>query len=129
MGWGLGNYEGRDVGYGVPAWCDHPACNAEIDRGLAHVCGNMHGGDGRGCGLYFCSAHLLLVDDPDSDGMSQLCERCVELDEDGQAIEAFPAKPDHPEWIAWKLTSESWAWWRGENPEAVAALRAVLNGQ
>jgi hypothetical protein len=41
MSWAIG-YDGRwkrDIGYGVPAYCDHPGCNEEIDRGLAHVCG------------------------------------------------------------------------------------------
>ena len=35
MGWSLG-YDGRwkrDIGYGVPAVCDFPGCNEEIDRG------------------------------------------------------------------------------------------------
>ncbi len=45
MGWSLGHDNrwgkfGRDIGYGVPAICDHPGCNAEIDRGLSYVCGN-----------------------------------------------------------------------------------------
>lgn len=41
MGWSIGfdsNWN-RDIGYGVPAFCDHPGCTAEIDRGLAYVCG------------------------------------------------------------------------------------------
>lgn len=42
MGWSIGydNNWKRDIGYGVPATCDHPDCNEEIDRGLAYVCGN-----------------------------------------------------------------------------------------
>jgi len=48
MSWAIG-YDTRwqrDVGYGVPAWCDHPGCEAEIDRGLSYVCGNEpYGGD------------------------------------------------------------------------------------
>ena len=55
MGWSLGydsNWN-RDIGYGVPAYCDHPYCNEEIDRGLSYVCGDaLYGGD-RGCGLFF----------------------------------------------------------------------------
>ncbi len=37
MGWSIGyddNWK-RDIGYGVRATCDHPACNAKIDRGLS----------------------------------------------------------------------------------------------
>ena len=41
MGWSIGfdTRWNRDIGYGVPAYCDHPGCNKEIDRGLSHVCG------------------------------------------------------------------------------------------
>ena len=40
MGWSLGFDDkwNRDIGYGVPAYCDHPKCSVEIDRGLAYVC-------------------------------------------------------------------------------------------
>ena len=48
MGWSIGydsNWD-RDIGYGVPAYCDHPDCNEEIDRGLSYVCGGEpYGGD------------------------------------------------------------------------------------
>lgn len=39
MGWSVGFDENwqRDIGYGVPAYCDHPQCKAEIDRGLDYV--------------------------------------------------------------------------------------------
>ena len=59
MGWSLGfddNWN-RDIGYGVPAICDHPECNKEINRGLAHVCGDEPYGGDDGCGLYFCDEH------------------------------------------------------------------------
>lgn len=112
MGWAIGFDRdwNRDIGYGVPAFCDHPDCNAEIDRGLAYVCKGEepHGGDG--CGLYFCSAHLSF------DG----CDRCSE----GQS--PFTAKPDHPEWIRHKLTDDSWKKWRSTRPDELAAARAVL---
>ncbi len=41
MSWAVGFDETwqRDIGYGVPAYCDHPGCMAEIDRGLSYVCG------------------------------------------------------------------------------------------
>ncbi len=119
MGWSIGfdsNWD-RDIGYGVPATCDHPGCNEKIDRGIAHVCGGEPYGGDEGCGLYFCSKHLNLgVDGKDH----QICDRCSE------GKEAFDAKPDHREWIEWKLTDASWAQWRDENQEAVAAMRAAL---
>lgn len=50
---------GRDVGYGIPATCDHPGCDARIDRGMAHACGGGHGSGEWDCDQYFCSDHLV----------------------------------------------------------------------
>lgn len=103
MGWSIG-YDTkwkRDIGYGVPAICDHPGCFVAIDRGLAYVCAGSepYGGDD-GCGLFFCDKH--------SSPGRHLCERCC-------CFEApFPPKPDTVEWINWKETEESWAPWRAE---------------
>jgi hypothetical protein len=113
VSWAIG-YDGtwkRDIGYGVPAYCDSPRCTEVIDRGLGYVCCNQepYGGE-RGCGLYFCSKHRV-----DSLGR---CTRCH------NHRTPYAAKPDHPDWINWKLTDESWARWRSENPDEVAALRA-----
>jgi hypothetical protein len=73
MGWAFCGQDekGRDIGYGVKAKCDHLGCAADIDRGLGCVCGGMHGGDGKGCGGYFCGAHLSYA------GGTQLCEKCA----------------------------------------------------
>lgn len=112
MGWSLGwdSTWNRDIGYGVPAFCDHPDCSEEIDRGLGYVCCDEEpwGGDD-GCGLYFCGKHHK---------GRQVCERCA----DGR--NPFEPKPDHPRWIQWKLTDESWAEWRANNPAEVARLCA-----
>lgn len=92
MSWALGfdDKNDRDIGYGVPAFCDHPECSAEIDRGLAYRCG--------GCRLYFCSRHQM--------GSHQRCQRCVL----GQV--PFDPKPDHPQWVEHKERHPSWAKWR-----------------
>lgn len=101
MSWAVGfdtNWH-RDVGYGVPATCDHPGCGEIIDRGLGYVCGGQPYGGEHGCGLFFCSAHLV--------GISpQTCERC--------ATNQPPFKPtdDAPEWTAHKITHPSWSEWR-----------------
>lgn len=112
MGWSIG-YDptwNRDIGYGVPAICDHPDCNEEIDRGLGYVCGNApYGGDSH-CGLYFCPRH----------GGGTSCERCDE------GLEPFEPKPDTAEWIAFKLSDESWATWRQQCPAEVAEAKQVL---
>lgn len=112
MGWSIGFDEHwqRDIGYGVPAYCDQPGCDAEIHRGLAFVCGGEPYGGERGCGLYFCAKHLFLQDAAyaHSEDVAQLCERCS----DGQP--PFEPKPDHPAWIRHKQTHPSWAEWRAE---------------
>ena len=109
MGWSIGwdSKWSRDIGYGVPAYCDDPRCRRVIDRGLSYVCGGEPYGGDHGCGLYFCSRHLHYADEHNY----QVCERC----RDGK--EAFYAKPDHPKWIHWKETDDSWATWRKERDE------------
>ncbi len=99
MGWSIGydSHWERDVGYGVPAMCDYPSCDAEIDRGLAYVCGyEPHGGD-RGCGLFFCGEHL---------GVDSLCDRCV------KGLEPFEPTLDTLQWTTHKATHPSWEAWR-----------------
>lgn len=99
MGWSVGYDEHwkRDIGYGVPAWCDHPDCTKEIDRGLAYVCCGQEPYGGKGCGLYFCYAHQT--------GYGK-CEKCA------KRRVPFKPKADHPMWIVHKLTDPSWAEWR-----------------
>jgi len=112
MSWAIGfdaNWN-RDIGYGVPAICDHPGCGKKIDRGLAHVCCGEEPYGGDGCGLYFCEDHLTF------DG----CARC----ENGK--EPFKPTPDVTEWIEWKLTDDSWKRWRDENADEVKTMRAEL---
>lgn len=112
MGWSLGYDENwkRDIGYGVPAICDHPGCNAIIDRGLGHVCGGEPYGGDDGCGLYFCGKHLI----------GNLCERC------NKGGEPFTPTPDVIEWIEFKITDASWKLWREENQIEVLELRIVF---
>lgn len=111
MGWSCG-YDTtwkRDIGYGVPALCDQPNCNAEIDRGLSYVCGGRPYGGEYGCGLYFCCNHLWMIDrtlDDSEPAVIQLCEPCSDC------ATPFEAKPDVQEWVDFKLTDESWAEWR-----------------
>jgi hypothetical protein len=118
MGWSIGfdSRWNRDIGYGVPARCDYPGCAADIDRGLAYVCGGEPYGGEDGCGLYFCGEHLLLVA---GGSHRQQCERCIA----GQP--PFEATPDTREWIEWKLTDESWEAWRDENPQAVSVMKTA----
>lgn len=104
MSWAIGydSERDRDIGYGVPAFCDHPGCKAEIDRGLSYRCGEIHEDDG--CGLYFCADHREFVDDK----RGQFCERCR------AGEDPFAPSPDHPSWLEHKETDPSWANWRAE---------------
>lgn len=121
MGWSLGrdhNWQ-RDIGYGVPAYCDHPECNEKIDRGLSYVCGGEPYGGEFGCGLFFCSEHQLMSENEEQ-RCGFVCERCSE-----EKL-PFESKEDHPEWIEWKLKDGSWEQWRKENPELVEEMKEKL---
>ena len=120
MGWEIGFDTAwkRDIGYGVPAFCDHPGCGAEIDRGLGYVCGGDPYGGERGCGLFFCEKHQAYA--KRRGRTVQLCSRCL------RRRPPYSATPDHPEWIRHKLTDPSWGPWRAENPEQVAAMAEQL---
>ena len=118
MGWAVGydtNWQ-RDIGYGVPAKCDHPDCDEDISRGLAHVCGGEPYGGDHSCGLFFCDQHLYWhrLDHAGEEIIAFCCERCVE------GKEAFDPKPDTEEWTNHKMTCPTWAAWREENGIGVA---------
>jgi hypothetical protein len=113
MGWSIGfdSQWGRDIGYGVPAVCDHPRCEKASDRGLAYVCGGEPYGGDKGCGLYFCYAHL---------SADNRCARCR------NRKPPFTPKPDVPRWMRHKLKHSSWVRWRDENPSEVKELIGAL---
>ena len=108
----------RDIGYGVPSTCDHPGCGKQLNRGLSYVCGGEPYGGEHGCGLFFCGEHMHHEDRGEE--CPQLCERCA------AEQEPFEPTPDTAEWVEWKLTDESWGQWRAENPEEVAAMKALF---
>lgn len=125
MGWAIGYDEHwqRDIGYGVPAICDHPDCSEEIDRGLSYVCANQEPREGRGdkgggCGLYFCAQHLRAY--------GSKCERCAKY------RKPFKPKPDTLKWLYFKMVDPSWEEWRKENgltTEAVGIEGAAQEGE
>lgn len=117
MGYSIGydhNHK-RDIGYGVPSICDHPDCDQNIDRGLSYVCGTDPYGGENGCGLFFCSEHLHIVD------RDQLCINCC-----NQTGTQFEKKPDTEEWCTWKLNHDSWARWRLDFPDEVIKLKQLV---
>lgn len=118
MGWSIGydNTWKRDIGYGVPAHCDHPGCKTEIDRGLGYVCGGAPFGGESGCGLFVCSEHQRANSKCD-----QLCQHCAD-----RRRKKLAPSADHSEWMRWKLTDRSWQDWRDENPAEADAMEAEL---
>ena len=58
MGYGFCGKDdhGREFGYLVISTCDHPDCDAEIDRGMGFACGEDHFKD-HSCRGYYCADH------------------------------------------------------------------------
>ena len=94
---------GRPIGYHVSATCDHPDCTAEINRGLAFLCGDRHSQALLwGCGGFYCRLHLsahqctgfedLSMHSPRVEDGEQVC------DWDGDVWPCSPvrAAPDNP---------------------------------
>ena len=68
------NGERIPAGYAVQATCEEPRCHETIDRGLGSLCGEHPGGDGYGCGGYYCEAHLTGA--PNGE-IGTRCARCM----------------------------------------------------
>jgi hypothetical protein len=118
MGYSVYQVGHRWGGYGVPATCEHPDCNKEIDRGIAFACGGEPFSE-HGCDRYFCYKHLIYHQFNMGGGREcvQVCERCA------KRKSPFPYKPERPEWIKHLLTDDSWEEWRKQNPDAVKELK------
>ncbi len=132
---------GRYGGYGVPAWCDHPGCKEEIDRGMAFACGGEPFSE-LGCDKYFCSKHRqtecfddegnICQHEQDIDGgcvctCVEVCESCA-----GKSKEypyGFPYKPEHPTWVAHVLKDKSWAEWRRNHEHLKRKYKEMLKAQ
>jgi hypothetical protein len=76
---------GRPIGYAFEATCDEEGCEEEIDRGLGHACGGMHGEDEYSCERYFCGKHLVGGPYPEDYGITNwphprgpLCRSCAD---------------------------------------------------
>lgn len=81
MGWGYCGTDdrGRDIGYNIPATCDHEGCDEEIHRGIAYVCGNMHSNDEYSCGQYFCDKHQQNFVVNRFDEYLSVCDDCAKI--------------------------------------------------
>lgn len=127
MGYQIYKVGKRWGGYGVPAICEYPDCNEEIDRGISYACGGEPFSE-LGCDRYFCSKHKNYEYWDSKNGRwcrhKNDCDcECVEVCERCRANKPpFPYKPETSEWIKHLLTDESWAEWRKKNPEEVENL-------
>lgn len=98
MGWAdCGNDRaGRPIGYAFEATCDHPECDAKIDRGLSYACGDMHGEDVYWCDKYFCGQHLNYVT---IDGeCHRVCAACLKVFHEEIRAEVGCTCDHDPEW-------------------------------
>ena len=100
MGWGdCGtDSKGRPIGYVFEATCDHPGCNAEIDRGLSFACGGMHGELELGCEGYFCPKHMHMVKVVGYDHIDQLCAACYAVIQPFENDDGVAVIPDDFDW-------------------------------
>lgn len=83
MGWSYAIVNGKEIGYSVKATCDHPGCDAVINRGVDYACGDMHGAGSVSCDGYFCGKHKLGEAVDKGGHRVWTCENCnVPEDED-----------------------------------------------
>lgn len=124
---------GRWCGYGVPAYCDFPGCDQEIDRGVSYKCEREWGY------RYFDSdtGEELFEDeiyDPTRDVIEQEYQYYTdcggffcgthESHSDHDMFMEHP--PEHPVWLRHILTNATWREWRRENPSLVKRYRQEL---
>lgn len=121
MGYQIYKVGNRWGGYGVPAICEYPGCNEEIDRGMSYACGGEPFSE-HGCDRYFCEKHRVLhcFNAGGRRECVEVCERC------DKRKNPFPYKPEHPDWVKHLLTDKSWAKWRKENRGEVYKLKHNL---
>lgn len=129
MGYGVYKVGKRWGGYAVPAYCEHPACNEEVDRGMGCACGEEPFSE-VGCDRYFCGEHLMGFSVKEGDEkcahendcdctLVRVCDRC------GAGEEPFPYKPEHPKWVYHLLHHKSWKTWRDGHPLEVKELQKL----
>lgn len=131
MGYAVYQVGQRWGGYGIPAYCEQPECNEEIDRGMAFACGGEPFSE-MGCDRYFCSKHKQYTCWK-RDGSEEQCDHekkckceCFEVCERCSKNESpFPYKPEHPDWVNHYLKDGSWATNRKNNPDKVKEFKVL----
>lgn len=102
MGYGVYWSNGRWQGYQIPAYCDYKDCKEEIDRGMAYQ--HEEEKEFSDPNTFVCNKH------------QEIPLEEIEID----------CKKEHPEWLEWILTHESWDKWRKENPDIVSEYKKIL---
>lgn len=120
MGYAVYKVGKRWGGYGVPAICEYPDCNEEIDRGISYACGGEPFSE-HGCDRYFCGKHRNYHCFNSGNGREcvEVCARC------NKYKQPFPYKLEHPTWIKHLLTDDSWKEWREKNPKEVENMKLM----
>jgi len=120
MGWAVGT--GGTSGHRIwrAGLMRSPAMQQGNRSRLSHVCGMINtDGEDRGCGLH--SVLTTCLDSRSSDSFVNAATH---------AQTPFARKPDLAEWSNHKLTDQSWAQWRAENPDRSNRFRsAALTSQ
>ena len=121
MGYQVYKVGDRWGGYGVPAICEYPGCNEEIDRGMSYACGGEPFSE-YGCDRYFCGKHLEhhCFNAGGRRECVEVCERCA------KRKSPFPYKPEVKKWVDHLLKDASWKEWRNKNPEEVKRLSGLV---
>lgn len=146
MSWAIGFSENqnRDVGYAVPAICDHPGCTAEIDRGIAYMCCEISPDHHATCGGFYCAYHresYIYGDELDDMDESELEAHNIDKDsdavaeaiDDGDIVkclhEPIEKGKENAAWLEHCLKDETWQDWRNENPAMVTAYQEALKNR
>ena len=147
MSWciGFSKEQNRDVGYGVPAICDHPGCSNAINRGIGYLCCEdiSHVAS---CQGYFCEDHRHNytlgdeLEDMEPEELEELEELGVNIDDpetqlriaEGDIIRCHHQAIERKEsavWLEHCLTDDSWETWRNQNPAMVTAYQKALENK
>lgn len=102
MGYEVYWYNNRWQGYGVPAYCDYEGCYNKIDRGLGWAYSQE---DEEPPYIFCCETHDM-----------------INLEDF-----KFEEGKEHPEWLEWILTHDSWEEWRKQNLFTIEKYKKMLD--
>lgn len=143
MGYGLyfSDKNNRFQGYNMHAYCDHPGCKNEIDRGMGYACCD-NPEHTASCGGFYCEEHKhQLVYQDELEDMSDedlkrlgIDSREEQAHDEDDGIICCTHKPiekdkEHPTWLKHVLTDETWQEWREKESEMAKHYQELLDNQ